>query len=95
YAEPVKLVTGLKMTTGMLIQLGERSYNMERMFNVREGMSSAEDSLPARLTSVPLDPNDPNTVVSLDKMLPEFYEARGWDEKGIPTAKKLKQLGIR
>lgn len=95
YAEPIKLVTGLKMTTGMLIQLGERSYNMERMFNVREGMSSVEDSLPARLTSVPSDPADPNTVVKLDKMLPEFYEARGWDEKGIPTAKKLKQLRIR
>ncbi|MGE5372888.1 MAG: aldehyde ferredoxin oxidoreductase family protein [Solirubrobacterales bacterium] len=94
YSEPVQLVTGHKMTTGRFIQMGERSYNMERLFNLREGLGRPDDTLPDRLTKEPADPGNAETVVRLDRMLPEYYAARGWDENGVPTPKKLKQLGI-
>jgi aldehyde:ferredoxin oxidoreductase len=67
---------------------------MERMFNLREGLSAADDTLPHRLTSTPQDPHDPNTVVPLDVMLKKFYRVRGWDKNGVPTPKKLRKLGI-
>jgi len=33
-------------------------------------------------------------VVELDAMLPRFYEVRGWDENGVPTPEKLRELGL-
>jgi len=94
HAEAGSHVTGLKLKTGSFFALGERCYNLERMFNLREGLTAADDSLPGRLTDTPQDPNDPKTVVPLDVMLPKYYRVRGWDEQGIPTAKKLRKLKV-
>jgi len=33
-------------------------------------------------------------VVVLDKLLPEYYEMRGWDKSGVPTKEKLKELAL-
>ncbi len=93
HAEAIRLATGLKMTTGRFLQLGERSFNMERMFNIREGLSAKEDDLPQRLTHEEL-PKDSNSKVELNAMLPRYYKIRGWDKQGRPTAKKLDQLQI-
>ena len=94
HAESLHLVTGLKMKTGDFIDLGERSFNLERMYNIREGLTEKDDTLPERLLRTRQDAKDTTTVVPLDKMLPVYYKTRGWDEKGIPTEKKLKKLGI-
>lgn len=94
YTKSIKLATGIPMTSGKFLQVGERCFNTERLFNVREGLTSEDDSLCDRLTKTPQDPNRPDTVVPLDKMLPRYYKVRGWDKKGVPTKKKLKQLGI-
>lgn len=94
HAEVLKHVTGLKMTTGKLMQVGERGYNTERLFNLREGLTSEDDSLPDRLTKVPQQADDPKTIVPLDKMLPRYYKVRGWDANGVPTPQKLRRLGI-
>ncbi|MBQ8830485.1 MAG: aldehyde ferredoxin oxidoreductase family protein [Oscillospiraceae bacterium] len=94
HAESLHLVTGLKMKTGDFIDLGERSFNLERMYNIREGLTTKDDTLPERLLRTRQDTNDTSTVVPLDKMLPVYYKTRGWDEKGVPTEKKLKKLGI-
>lgn len=93
HAEAVKLITGIKMTTGKFMQLGERGYNIERLYNYREGLTANDDSLPGRLTKVPQDEN-PATVVRLDKMLPRYYKVRGWKEDGSPSKLKLWQLKI-
>ncbi len=95
HAEAVKLATGLNMTSGRFLQLGERSFNMERLFNVREGFTWENDCLPQRLTDEPSDYDNPDTMVKLGEMLPQYYKVRGWNQKGIPTTKKLKQLLIR
>lgn len=93
HAEAVKQITGIKMTTGRFMQLGERGYNVERLYNYREGLTANDDSLPGRLTKVPQDKN-PKSVVRLDKMLPRYYKVRGWKEDGSPSKTKLWQLKI-
>ena len=95
HAEALRLVTGLPIYTGSFVRLGERGYTMERVYNRREGLTAADDSLPDRLTKTPQDENDPRTVVRLDKMLPVYYKIRGWTNDGMPTGKRLRKLGIR
>ena len=94
HAEAVRLLTGIPMYTGGFLRLGERSYNLERLFNLREGLSSADDSLPARLTETPQNSKRPETLVPLEKMLPKYYKVRGWGKDSRPKQKKLKSLNI-
>ena len=86
--------TGLRTYTGPFLELGERSYALERLYNLREGLTAADDALPKRLTRELQDPSDPRTAVPIEKMLPIYYRVRGWDAEGRPTAKKLRRLGI-
>ncbi len=75
---------------------GERIYNLARAFNVREGCSRKDDTLPKRLLEEPL-PDGPaeGQMLNLDPLLDAYYEFRGWDRiTGRPTAKKLKELGL-
>lgn len=92
-AEMMKLSTGADYTAEEALKAAERVYNLERMFLLKAG--STEDTLPPRMLNEPL-PDGPakGKVVELDKMLPEFYKLRGWDEKGWPTKEKLKELGL-
>ena len=94
HAEALRLITWLPFYTGSFLKLGERGYNMERLYNYREGLTRKDDSLPDRLTKTPQDEKNPKTVVRLDKMLPVYYHIRGWDENGEPRKRTLKRLGI-
>lgn len=94
HAKSIQLATGIKMSLGDFVTAGERGFNLERLYNLREGLTAADDSLPERLTKTPQDPDDPTTVVPLDVMLPRYYAVRGWDANGAPTEKRLKKLGI-
>lgn len=94
YCKSLKLATGMPMTSGKFLQIGERCFNTERLFNLREGLTAADDSLCERLTKTPQDEKRKDTVVPLDKMLPRYYKVRGWDKNGVPTARKLRKLGI-
>ncbi len=92
-----KLLSWLQITTGIdytdddLSLIGERIWNLERIFNLKAGLSKNDDRLPKRITD---EPRVKNQVVHLDRMLPEYYRLRGWDENGIPTPEKLQQLGL-
>ncbi len=94
HAKALGLATGLPMDTGKFILIGERSYNIERLYNLREGLTSSDDELPERLTKTPQVPGDDSTVVPLDDMLPRYYATRGWDKHGVPKARQLKKLGM-
>ena len=94
HAEALRRATGLRMFTGSFLDLGERSYNLERLYNLREGLTAKDDTLPKRLTRDLQDPSNPRTRVPLEKMLPVYYKARGWDKEGRPTKRKLRRLGI-
>lgn len=75
---------------------GERLYNLARVYNIREGLTRADDTLPARLTEDPL-PEGPaqGQVVNLELLLDAYYDERGWDKiTGKPTQEKLKELGL-
>ena len=79
-----------------LWKVGERIWNLERMFAVREGMSRKDDNYPDRIKYEVL-PSGPaaNQVFEQEQLLDEYYEVRGWDVKtGIPTKDKLKELNL-
>jgi aldehyde:ferredoxin oxidoreductase len=78
-----------------LMRTGEKIMNLERLFNLKAGITKKDDILPKRMLEEPM-PEGPakGMVVPLFKMLPEYYKLRGWDENGIPTPEKLKGLGL-
>ncbi|MEI8199075.1 MAG: aldehyde ferredoxin oxidoreductase family protein [Eubacteriales bacterium] len=90
----IKMITGSKINIGRFIASGERGYNMERMINLRQGMTGSADTLPKRLTQELQRADDPDSKVKLDKMLQKYYRIRGWSPAGIPTPKRLRKLGI-
>jgi aldehyde:ferredoxin oxidoreductase len=94
HSKAIMLATGDKMTTGRLLEIGERGFTLERLYNMREGLTAADDNLPDRLTKIPQQKLKPDTVVNLTTMMPIYYKIRGWDEKGVPTRKLLKKLRI-
>jgi aldehyde:ferredoxin oxidoreductase len=88
-------ITGWRITMGALKDIGERGFNLERMFNLRMGLTAMDDALPRRLTHEPQAPDDPKSVVPLEAMKKEYYAIRGWDaSSGAPGDKKKKQLGL-
>ena len=91
----LELVTGAGYTEESMMLAGERIFNLERLFNLRAGITGKDDTLPKRLLEVPmLSGQADGQVVRLAEMLPEYYKLRGWDENGVPTAEKLAQLGL-
>ncbi len=87
-------VTGKKVTMGKLDEIGERVVNLERLYNLREGIDERQDGLPSRLLSESLSRHRKGGV-PLRQMLPTFYRVRGWDEHGVPTARTIRRLKIR
>jgi len=78
-----------------LERVGERVYNLTRLFNLREGFTSKDDTLPERLLREPMRAGPAKgLVVNLEPMLKEYYQLRGWDEEGVPTRSKLNELGL-
>lgn len=91
-------LTGWSMSSEQLQKAGERINNMKKLFNVREGWTRADDTLPQRVLQEAL----PDGVAAgasisaddLDMMVSAYYEARGWTADGkIPDA-KLAELGL-
>jgi aldehyde:ferredoxin oxidoreductase len=95
FARILTSVTGVNYTADDLMRVGERVWNLERLYNLREGFTSADDTLPERLLNEPVAAGpSAGYTVRLAPMLSEYYEFRGWDVNGIPTMAKLKELGL-
>ena len=76
-------------------ETGERVWNLERQFNLAAGLTAADDTLPKRLLEVPVPSGTAKGKVNeLGKMLPEYYEARGWTPEGVPTSETLARLDL-
>ena len=93
-------VTGIEYTPEEIERVGERTTNLARAFNTREGFTRADDTLPERIMTEPLKsgPSQGQLIrrKDLDQMLDEYYAERGWDIKtGIPTRAKLVELGLQ
>ncbi len=95
YANLVNAVCGTSLTGDDFVQAGERIWNLEKMYNLKAGIDSAQDTLPKRLLKEPI-PDGPSKgwVHKLDELLPQYYDVRGWNTNGIPTPEKLKELGL-
>ncbi len=94
YANILSAVTGVEYTTEDLMRAGERIWNLERLYNIREGFTRADDTLPARFFNSPVE----GRVIDREEFqntLEEYYRMRGWDENGIPTERLLKELKLR
>ncbi len=91
----LEAVTGAGYTQENVLQAGERIWNLERLFNLKAGITKADDTLPKRFLEEPM-PEGPakGRLCKLNEMLPEFYNLRGWDENGVPTKGKLAELGL-
>ncbi len=92
----LKIHNGLNLTGKELQVIGERTVNLNRLFNARLGITRKDDCLPDRLTQekAPLGPSA-GQVVELDMMLDEYYSVRGWDLKtGLPLKETLERLGL-
>ena len=77
------------------IEVGERIWNMERQYNIAAGFTGADDTLPERLLKDAAKSGPAKGSVNrLHEMLPEYYELRGWDASGVPTAETLGRLGL-
>lgn len=94
HTKAFEYVTGMKMSFGKYIRCGERGYNLERELNRRFGVNEKKDVLPKRLVNTLQDPKDPTSKVPLKKMKKVYYHARGWDRRGLPTARLLRRLKI-
>jgi aldehyde:ferredoxin oxidoreductase len=82
-------------TAENLVELGERVWNMERDFNLKAGITAKDDTLPARLLKEGANTGPAaGRVNDLDKMLPEYYQLRGWSTDGVPTAETRARLGL-
>ena len=100
YGKILELVTGTARSPEELKTIGERIYNIERLFNIREGATRKDDTLPARFFEEPtpmglkavrgktIDRN------KFERMLDEYYEIHGWDENGMPFKETLERLDL-
>ena len=82
-------------TMEKLALLGERVWNMERVFNNAAGFTAKDDDLPPRLKTEAAKTGPAKGLVSgIDKMRPEYYKVRGWTPEGVPTKETLDRLGL-
>ena len=95
FYKALSYITGVRYTRQAFLRVGERVSNLERLFILREGFSSKDDSLPLRFIGEPFREGPiAGKVVPMTKMLLKYYRARGWNEVGIPTVQRLHRLGI-
>jgi len=93
YANILSAVTGVEYTSEDLMRVGERIWNIERLYNIREGFTRADDTLPARFFDEAVNGH----VIEHEEFqntLDEYYRMRGWDENGVPTKRVLEKLNL-
>ena len=96
-ARYLQAVTGWDITEDELMTIGERIVNLERLFNIQQGLTRKDDTLSERFLKEPI-PSGPakGRVLDLEPMLDEYYKARGWDaETGRLTQAVLERLGLK
>ncbi len=95
FARTLSAVTGEHFTADDLMMVGERVWTLERLYNLREGFTKKDDTLPDRMLSEPVsDGPSKGFTVKLAPMLEEYYAFRGWDQNGVPKPEKLKELSL-
>ena len=99
WANFIAALTGWDIDGNELLKAGERAINMQRLFNVREGITAKDDFLPERVRTVPSSGKystaEDCVTQDLESMLRDYYQARDWDPvSGAPKEEKLRELGL-
>ncbi|MEA1967650.1 MAG: aldehyde ferredoxin oxidoreductase family protein [Thermodesulfobacteriota bacterium] len=99
YSEMLCAATGKDFKENIFDIVGERIWNLTRLFNLREGMDVSDEKLPPRFVNEPL-PDGPHKGERISEqdmayMKEDYYRARGWDKNGTPANETLKRLGIK
>ncbi|KUG20476.1 MAG: aldehyde ferredoxin oxidoreductase family protein [Methanomicrobiaceae archaeon] len=95
YAAMISAATGVEIDSGKALLIGERVWNMQKLFNLAAGVTKEDDTLPRRLLEEPLGEGAPKgRVWRRQPLLDEYYRVRGWDATGRPTPEKLRELGL-
>lgn len=86
---------GWDMSAEELLETGERLFNLKRIINNRLGVTNRDDDLPERFKSEPRpDGASAGQLPDLDHILKDYYQLRGWNEKGYPTEETIQRLGL-
>jgi len=91
----IRSITGIALSETEAMEIGEKIVTLEKLFNVREGFSRKDDTLPPRMLKESPD-NGPcrGQSINLDVMLDEYYDVMGWDREGRPTPSSLDKMGL-
>jgi len=88
-------VTGIKLTTIQMLKTAERGIALQRLVNIRDGITRKDDTLPPKmLQHAIVGGRAGKAPVAFDKMLDDYYILRGWDNNGIPTKESLVSIGL-
>jgi len=100
FSKLIRLATGMEIAKANLMEIGERIYTIERMFNLREGFSRKDDNLPERYfkeptpIGLPVARNKKIDKEKFNEMLDEYYQLHGWDKNGVPDEETLQKLSL-
>jgi aldehyde:ferredoxin oxidoreductase len=93
----VNAATGWDMSLFEMMKVGERAKTMARLFNLREGFTKADDTLPPRMFTPLQNGKYEGSSIGQEEFnsaLELYYQAVGWDENGVPTKGKIAELGL-
>jgi aldehyde:ferredoxin oxidoreductase len=98
YLELLAAASGRRLSLEELYRMGERIWNLTRLFNLKAGMTRADEDLPGRFKTEPL-PNGPAaghlfTDADIERLRSDYYDTRGWDEHGVPRPETLDALDV-
>ncbi|MBS4014207.1 MAG: aldehyde ferredoxin oxidoreductase family protein [Bacteroidetes bacterium] len=95
YALMWAAVTGIETTGDEILKKGERIWNLERLYNMREGFTLADDTLPNRILNEPFKfGHSKGRNIVLKEMLDEYFKLRNWTAKGEVSKEKIDELGL-
>jgi aldehyde:ferredoxin oxidoreductase len=94
-AKMLSTVLGWDVSVARFMKIGERIFNLIRMFNIRCGVSRADDSLPSRILKEPRNTGGAaHHLPNFKQVLSKYYRLRGWNHNGVPSTQKLDELNL-
>lgn len=100
FSKLIRLATGMEFSKSQLMEIGERIYTLERLFNLREGFTRKDDALPERYfkeptpIGLPIAKGKKIDRQQFDRMLDEYYALHDWDRDGVPKKATLEKLRL-
>jgi len=100
FSKLISLATGMEFSKAQLMEIGERIYTLERLFNLREGFTRKDDTIPERYfkeptpIGLPIAKGKKIDRERFERMLDEYYTLHNWDQKGVPKKETLERLRL-